>query len=193
MPDELLVAILAAGASRRLGRPKQLVEIDGEPLIRRQCLTGVSAAIGPVALVLGCQHEQVASVVSDLQLLLVVNDEWEEGLAASVRAATRAAIAAGAPAMLVYHCDQYALTPADLIRLHHAWTSSPATAYLARDGDHLGPPAILPARVFPSMLTLEGDRGPRAILGGASQVHEVPITTASMDVDYPADLRKLES
>src|SRR3954463_11023566 len=106
MSDELLIAILAAGASRRLGRPKQLVEFNGEALVRRQCRIAIEAAIGPVVVVLGCHHDQVAAVVSDLRLQLVINDEWEEGLAASVRAATRAGIAASAAAVLLYHCDQ---------------------------------------------------------------------------------------
>jgi CTP:molybdopterin cytidylyltransferase MocA len=188
MPDELLVAILAAGASRRLGLPKQLVELDGEPMVRRQCRTAVLAGVGPVAVVVGCRREQVMPAISDLGIRLLVNDEWEEGMAASVRCATRAAVAAGAAAVLLYHCDQYAITPADLIRLRDAWASSPTAAHLSRAGDHVGPPAILPARLFPSMLMLEGDTGPRAVLRGDPDVREVPMVSASLDVDEPADL-----
>jgi CTP:molybdopterin cytidylyltransferase MocA len=191
MPDGLFVAILAAGASRRLGRPKQLVELNGEAMVRRQCRIAVEAAIGPVVVVLGCHHGRVAAVVSDLSVQVLVNDEWEEGLAASVRAATRAAMAADAAALLLYHCDQYAITPADLIRLRQAWTSSPSTAHLSRDGEHVGPPAILPARLFPSMLTLQGDTGPRAILRGDPDVREVPMPSASKDIDQPADVKSL--
>jgi CTP:molybdopterin cytidylyltransferase MocA len=193
MPDALLVAILAAGASRRLGRPKQLLDLNGETLVRRQCRTALDAAIGPVVVVLGCHHERVGAAVSDLAVQLVVNDEWEEGLAASVRAATRAAMATAAGAVLLYHCDQYAITPPDLIRLSEAWTSSPKTIFLSRDGDHIGPPAILPARLFLSMLTLKGDTGPRAILHEDRDVRKVPMPSASMDIDGPADLETLKA
>lgn len=188
MPDHLLVAILAAGASRRLGRPKQLVELDGEPLVRRQCRAAVDAAIGPVIVILGRRHEQVAPAVENLALRPVMNDLWEEGMAASIRAATREAMAEDATAILIHHCDQYAITSADLIRLHQAWVSHPAAAHLSRDGDHLGPPAILPARFFPSMLTLKGDEGPRRILRIDSDVREVDMPKAALDLDRPTDL-----
>ena len=192
MPDELLLAILAAGASRRLGQPKQLVELDGEPLVRRQCRIAMEADVGGVIVVLGCHHQKIAAAISDLGIDSIFNDQWQQGLAASVRAATRAAITASATALLLYHCDQYMITPADLIHLHHAWISAPTTVHLSRDGDHLGPPAILPARLFPSMLKLKGDTGPRAILCEDSYVREIPIPSASLDIDCPDDTKVLE-
>lgn len=188
MPDELLIAVLAAGASRRLGRPKQLVAFGGEPLIRRTCRAAIEAAIGPVAVVLGCRHEEIAPVVSDLPLTVLVNDAWDEGMASSVRTATRAALGLKVVAMLLLHADQYAITGDALRRLHDAWRASPDSACLSRDGDHLGPPAILPAGLFDQMLTLVGDAGPRGILRGSTIVVEVSMPAASKDVDHPSDL-----
>src|SRR5687768_13394290 len=166
MPDELLIAVLAAGASRRLGRPKQLVELGSVPLVRRVCRTAVAAAIGPVAVVLGCRREQIAAVVCDLPLKVLVNDAWEEGMASSVRTATLAALDLKVAALLLLHADQYAVTSDDLVHLRSAWRASPGSACLSRDGEHLGPPAILPTTLFERMLTLAGDLGPRAILRG---------------------------
>ncbi|HYE18440.1 MAG TPA: nucleotidyltransferase family protein [Tepidisphaeraceae bacterium] len=188
MANELLIAVLAAGASRRLGRPKQLVELDGEPLVRRACQTAIEAAVGPVVVVLGCRREEIAQVVQDVSVGVVFNDAWDEGMASSVRAATRAASDAGVAALLLLHADQYAVTRDDLVRLRDAWRASPGSACLSRDGDHLGPPAVLPAAMFPRMLTLVGDTGPRAILRGDASVVEVSMPSASRDVDRPSDL-----
>src|SRR5688500_9131574 len=101
MPDEPLVAVLAAGASRRLGRPKQLVELGGEPLVRRVCRTAIAAGVGPVAVVLGCRRDETAPVVSDLQLKVLDNDAWGEGMASSVRIATLAALEQKVAAVLL--------------------------------------------------------------------------------------------
>jgi CTP:molybdopterin cytidylyltransferase MocA len=188
MPDELLVAILAAGASRRLGRPKQLVELDGEPLVRRVCRTAIEAAVGPVAVVLGCRRQEIAPVLSDLPLKVLVNDAWDQGMSSSVRTATLAALELKVAALLLLHADQYAIGGNDLLRLRDAWRQSPGSACLSRAGEHLGPPAILPAALFERMLTLAGDTGPRAILHGDTRVLEIPMRSAALDVDRPSDL-----
>src|SRR5688500_15905033 len=121
MPEELLVTVLGAGASRRLGYAKQLVSIGGEPLIRRVCRTAIEAAIGPVAVVLGCRREQIEPVMKDLPLQVLVNASWDEGMASSVRTATAAALSQKASGLLLLHADQYAVTVHDLRRLRNAW------------------------------------------------------------------------
>lgn len=78
---ELVAAELAAGASRRLGRAKQLMPIGGEPLLRRQCGRAPSARVGEVMPILGCDEAQHRDVIVDLPVDARVNDEWEEGLA----------------------------------------------------------------------------------------------------------------
>ena len=93
--------------------------------------------------------------------------------------------------MLLLHADQYAVTSDDLAHLRSAWRASPGSACLSRDGEHLGPPAILPTTLFERMLTLAGDLGPRAILRGDTAVLEVPMVSASRDVDCPSDLETI--
>src|SRR6202049_3221152 len=65
LPD-LVVAVLAAGASRRLGRAKQLVPVGGQPLLRRQCRCALSARVGMVMAILGCDEARHREVIVDL-------------------------------------------------------------------------------------------------------------------------------
>jgi CTP:molybdopterin cytidylyltransferase MocA len=182
---QLPVFILAAGASRRLGRPKQLLNIDGQPLIRRQCQLALDAAVGEVHVVLGdhadaCRHE-----IADLPVTILLNDQWPEGLAASVRVAATKAAQLDAPALLLLHVDQYLLTAAAVRAFVETWRTGPARPHLARDGDHLGPPAIIPSALFPALQTLRGDRGARGVLG---EVVEVALPGAAVDIDAPSQV-----
>jgi molybdenum cofactor cytidylyltransferase len=118
-PD-LLVVILAAGASRRLGSAKQLVSIGGETLLRRQCRCALEAGVGPVLLVLGRDSDQHKRVVADLPIDVRVNDAWQEGIAATLRLAASVAIIRRV-ALLVLPCDQYRITPSDLRTLRDTW------------------------------------------------------------------------
>src|SRR3954469_1035503 len=92
MPGDLLLAILAAGASRRLGQAKQLVMIENEPLLRRQCRIALESQIGDVVAILGCHADPCRRTIADLSLSIRINEEWSEGLASSIRHATRAAM-----------------------------------------------------------------------------------------------------
>ena len=162
LPD-LVVAVLAAGASRRLGRAKQLVPIGGEPLLRRQCRCALNARVGEVVAILGCDAAQHREVIADLPVDVRVNDEWEEGLAATLRSAVRAAKERQA-ALLVLPCDQYRIVPDDLRALYEHWRWAPSIACVSRWGRYAGPPAILPIHYYDDVLRLRGDIGARSLL-----------------------------
>ena len=182
-PD-LVVAVLAAGASRRLGRSKQLVSLAGEPLLRRQCRCALTADVGEVVVILGCNAERHAAVICDLPVCVRVNDEWPEGLAATLRCAVRSARARNA-ALLVLPCDQYRIVPDDLRALAETWRARPSAACVSRDGGYAGPPAILPVAYHDQVLRLRGDVGARALLfqPGRPRPVEVVNPRATFDLD----------
>jgi molybdenum cofactor cytidylyltransferase len=188
LPD-LLVVILAAGASRRLGTSKQLVSIGGETLLRRQCRCALDASVGPVLVVLGHDADRHKRVVADLQVDVRVNDEWQEGIAATLRLAIGVAMIRRA-ALLVLPCDQYRITPNDLSTLRNTWRVAPTVACLSRWGEYAGPPAILPVAYHQQALLLRGDTGARALLYGQEHPRpaEVVNPRAPYDLDSPRDL-----
>src|SRR5882724_483722 len=153
LSPDLVVAVLAAGASRRLGRAKQLVPIGGEPLLRRQCLCALSAQVGEVVAILGRDEAEHREVIIDLPVGVRVNDEWEEGLAATLRSAVRVAQERRA-ALLVLPCDQYRIIPEDLRTLYDHWRWAPCIPCASRWGHYAGPPAILPIHYHDDVLRL---------------------------------------
>jgi molybdenum cofactor cytidylyltransferase len=177
--------ILAAGASRRLGRPKQLVELGGETLLRRTALAAL-AGCAPVLAVLGSRADEVAASLAGLPVTVVLNEEWEEGMAASIRAGIRA-LPAGAEAALFMVCDQIAVDGALVRRLLAVRAAHPEAVVACGYAGARGTPSLFPARCFPQLLALRGDRGARGLLAGEGVV-VVPFPEGSQDVDCPEDL-----
>ncbi len=82
--------ILAAGGAARFGRSKQLLVWEGEPFVHHAARTALDAGLSPVIVVTGAWAEDVAEAVSDLQVRIANNPEWETGQGSSVRTGTQA-------------------------------------------------------------------------------------------------------
>ena len=84
--------MLAAGAARRLGRPKQLLPVAGVPLVRCVVENVLAGPFSPVVVVLGAQADEVATALAGLVVHRILNAEWAEGLGSSLRTGVAAAL-----------------------------------------------------------------------------------------------------
>ena len=91
--ENIAVVVLAAGGSSRLGRPKQLVEFNGKPLLDHALdkvdLLGFQTKI----LVLGAKREEIMDKIDSNGFKVVVNTHWEQGMASSIKVGLEAAMA----------------------------------------------------------------------------------------------------
>ncbi len=170
--------VLAAGASRRLGRPKQKVVLGTETLLQRAVRVAQQAGLGPVLVILrdGCSLDESLSGCQT-----VVNPRAEEGIASSIRCGVEQARAQGVEGAVLMSCDQIALRPEHLRRLCAQADRVTGSGY---DGK-IGIPAYFPALSFEALLRLRGDRGARYLLSDAAFVTEEALR---IDVDTEADL-----
>lgn len=188
----LHAAILAAGASTRFGSPKQLVRIGGEPLLHRAITNAAFVAGNSVTVVLGAHVKEIAPALRQSSVSVVVNRNWEEGVASSIRAAVQST-PAGTEGLLLVLPDQVAVTADDLKRLFVAWRRHPVLISAALYSGSPGLPAIFPRWTFGDLLQLRGDQDPRlAIRRNADQVVRVPMQNAAIDLDTPEDLLEVE-
>jgi len=191
--------LLAAGGSRRAGRAKLLFPWRGTTLLGHAARAALASGASPVLCVLGCEGERLAAELAGLPLHLVENDAWEEGLAASFRAALAALpeLAPEAEGALFLLADQPLVGAPELARLlaHARELAGPGGApplVASSHGERLGPPVLLPARLWPELAGLRGDRGAREILDRhLDELHTFPLPEAAYDVDREEDLAAL--
>jgi CTP:molybdopterin cytidylyltransferase MocA len=185
--------VLAAGASRRFGSPKQLARIDGRPMLHTVVANAVSIAGGAVSVVLGSGASELAGLLRHTPATVVINRHWEEGMGSSLR--TAMARLPGAPeAVLVMLADQIALNVDDLRKLVAGWRRNPQAVVAASYGGALGAPAVFPRRCFSALGELRGDQGARVLIQRElDTLVRVPLPNAAIDIDRPEDLLELEA
>ncbi|MET7959058.1 nucleotidyltransferase family protein [Micromonospora zamorensis] len=182
--------LLAAGAGRRYGRPKALVELDGVPLVRRGITLLGDGGCAPVHVVLGAGADEVPDLPGAVP---VRHDGWPEGLGSSLRRGL-ASLPADVPAAVVVLVDQPLLSPVAVRRVRAAYAGGALVAVATYAG-RPGHPVLLARATWPLLDRYAvGDRGARDLLRDRPDlVVEVPCDDvgAPLDVDTPADLLRL--
>ncbi len=194
--------VLAAGASSRLGEPKQLLtDASGLPAVVRVVRALTAAGCDEVFVVLGAASERVAAVLQHEAVHLVHHDGWRRGMGSSIAAGVRAArqhvnrtretpATAECDGILITPCDMPAVDAQHLRRLLSAFDGEArvASSYRGADGENvLGIPAVLPRRDFAWLEALDGDRGARPLFCEPG-TRPVFLPLGTFDLDTPADL-----
>lgn len=195
VPMPVAAIILAAGASRRLGQPKQLLGFDGEALLERALRLASEAGAVPVLAVLGAHFAPICATIQFNAAIPVLNDQWERGISSSIHAGlseldARAPQACG---VLVMGCDQPRLTVDHLHALLELFAAQATPSIVASSyaGIH-GVPAVFPQSVFAELRALRGDKGARALLmQPPCPVITLPFHGGEVDIDLPEDIAQL--
>jgi molybdenum cofactor cytidylyltransferase len=187
--------VLAAGASRRLGQPKQLLMHGGETLLERAIRIANKAGANPVLTVLGANSEIIRASMGVTNSIHVINEHWERGISTSIHVGLAALedSAPNAAGALILACDQPRLTADHLRALIEIFAAQVEPSIIASAyGGVLGIPAVFPRLAFPQLRALRGDKGARALLAEPPcPLIAVPFAGGEVDIDEPGDLGEL--
>jgi len=188
--------ILAAGASTRLGSPKQLLFIDGQPLVVRAAQAALSAGAWPVIIVLGAHAEKIRPAIARLPVLAVENSAWPEGMAASIRTGitTLGQFSRTLEATIIALCDQPAFDAAVIAQLLTAQRSTGCSIVASKYAGRHGAPALLLRPHFSALAALTGETGARDLLNDdLAHIAAVHLPALAQDLDTPADVAALRA
>lgn len=193
MAPLLSILIPAAGASERLGRPKQLVPYRGIPLLQHAVNIAKTLTADELIVVTGAHESPVRKAIKDPSVNWVHNPHWQEGMGGSI-AVGAAEVSGRADGLLILLCDQWRVQASDLQALVETWQSDPGRIVTAKSGGQTMPPVIFPSSLLERIRRLSGDRGAQSLIGDYSDiVTPVPMDNAAFDLDTEVHLGDLKS
>jgi len=187
----LEIVILAAGASSRLGKSKQLLTIDDESLVYKSARTGCELAayfqLAKPTVVVGKDQQEVELSIAKLAVTTLYNPQWMGGMGFSIATAVQN-VQTNISAVLLMTCDQVLLSSAVLKPMIQLWLSSPEQIVASSYNGVIGIPVIFPERFFPELSELKSDKGAREILQKYhAEVMHFDLPLAAQDLDTLAD------
>lgn len=187
----LWTIVLAAGGSTRFGGFKQMLEFEGESLLRRAVRIATGLCGNRVVVVHGPKPTKCQRELSGFDVSHVVNENWESGMALSLKCGLRA-LPEDCTGALILLCDQPLLRQDRVAQLMELWQHQPDRIIASAYAGAYGVPAIFPRRVFAEMRKLTGDRGARAVIDAHREVVlEVDMAEAAVDIDTQDDYASL--
>jgi molybdenum cofactor cytidylyltransferase len=189
------IILLAAGASVRLGKAKQLLPYKGSNLLNYALKHALHAKASQVVLILGAEASLVAKNVEQENVYIVQNREWEEGISSSIRTGLNALLKL-LPTVsyaIFMVCDQPFITFSHLDELIKTQYKSGKPIVASGYENAVGTPALFHKTYFPELLELKGDKGAKKIIEKYSNdVAVVPFIKGNIDIDTATDYKWLQ-
>ncbi|WP_134090459.1 NTP transferase domain-containing protein [Olivibacter sp. XZL3] len=183
------IIILAAGSSRRLGRPKQLLHYQGTTLIRRSIAAAKAAKPSVVVIVVGAAAELVVQEIADKDVTVVFNAAFQEGIASSIRCGLNYLLhnAPEIENIVIMVCDQPHVDAAHLLKLIAEGQKSKVRVAASLYNNQMGVPALFNRALFDELIALKGDSGAKNIIQRyRAEAVALPLPSGGIDIDDEA-------
>lgn len=189
--SNVAIIILAAGASTRMGKPKQLLPYQGSSLLQHTIESAIASVCKPVVVVLGANAQHIRPEIAQPAVQVVENPQWNLGMSASIRSGILS-LSETIDAAVITVCDQPFLSAEiinDLVERYHSSGKAIAASEYAGT---LGVPALFGRALFSELATLGDSVGAKHLINKhLNQVFGVPFPLGAVDIDTPQDYEQL--
>lgn len=190
------IVILAAGASTRLGKPKQLLKYNGNSLLQNAIDASVNSVAASVIVVLGANADNILQETNKSSIKTIINSEWEEGMASSIRIGLNELlfISPATVAVIFMVCDQPYVSSELINELIQTHLDTGKPIVTCNYGETIGPPALFHKSLFNELMKLKGDAGARKIIQQhIDAIATISFTKGNIDIDTAEDYDDLKN
>lgn len=188
------VIILAAGASSRLGSPKQLLVYSGATLLQNSIEVAQSSDASSAIVVLGANAELIHDELKPATANIVVNSDWKEGMASTIRYGLQTLVEMNPQieAVILMVADQPFVTAELLNNLMDVNRKEQRSIVASKYGDTFGTPVLFSKRYFPELMNLTGDVGAKSLVRKyMNDAAFVVFSKGTIDIDTMEDYQSL--
>ena len=161
------IIILAAGASSRMGAPKQLLLVDGKTLIKRICDTAMDTPCHPIVAVLGANRNLIRQETERMPITVIDNPQWENGISSSIKMGLAGAyMTEKAIEAAIFLTVDMPYVSAELINkmIEKAKSDEKTEIVACKYDSQMGIPVLFKRTLFTDLLELTGDEGAKKVV-----------------------------
>ena len=195
-PSQIAAVILAAGASTRMGTPKQILQWRGKSLLRSITETAIAADCDPIIVVLGASGDRIQAQIIDLPVQIINNPQWQTGMGSSIRNGIQALLDRNpnVRAAILLLCDQPFVSPQIIWQLRSVYDATNQSIVASRYQDTIGVPALFDRQLFPELLKLDCAEGAKVVIKNhLNTTATIDFPQGSIDLDTPQDYQQILS
>jgi molybdenum cofactor cytidylyltransferase len=190
--DELGIILLAAGSSSRMGQSKQLLLVDGVPLLHKSTIAALGSGLKNILVVLGADEKAHRKIIKDLPVTVVHNLHWQKGMGHSLKTGLdqMLKIIPDMTGALIMVCDQPLLTSGHLIRMIQKFRETRAAVVASAYSGTVGVPALFDRSLFSALLSIADQHGAKQILNDHQKlILAIDLPSGEIDLDTQEDYR----
>lgn len=188
------LVLLAAGESRRLGTPKQLLKFNEKTLLRHSAEMALASVCSPVCIVLGARSDEIRVEIEDLPIEIVTNENWQNGMSSSLEIGLQKLleITPNLSAIVIQLCDQPFINSTIINCLAETFQKTNAPIIASEYAETLGVPALFANSMFDELANLSTENGAKKIIRKhLASVVKISVPQAEIDIDTNEDYQKI--